>query len=154
VIPTLEEALVLTRELNWRLNLELKILPPPMTDFPVVERVLAMIGRVGFETQALVISSFNHAWLKEVRARQPAIAVQALVGYHTDRPLDWGDMTYATYNVRSTLITPAEVRARVAAGLAINLFTVNEPEAMRQFAAAGASGIITDFPQRLKALGL
>lgn len=154
VIPTLEEALVLTGELNWRLNLELKVLPPPMADFPIVERVLAMIERVGFATQALVISSFNHAWLKEVQVRQPAIAVQALVGYHTDRPLAWGDMSYETYNVRSTLITPAEVQAKVAAGLAINLFTVNEPETMQRFAAAGASGIITDFPQRLAALGL
>jgi glycerophosphoryl diester phosphodiesterase len=46
------------------------------------------------------------------------------------------------------------VQDRVAAGYTINLFTVNDPTAMRQFAAAGAAGIITDFPQRLAALPL
>ncbi len=154
VIPTLEEALVLTRDLGWRLNLELKVLPPPMKTFPVVPRVLAMIDRVGLGSNDIVISSFNHEWLREVNTRRPEIAVQALVGYNPEGPLEWGDMTFETYNVRSTLISAETVRQRVAAGLAINLFTVNATEDMQRFAAAGAAGIITDFPQRLAGLAL
>ncbi|MDJ0884832.1 MAG: glycerophosphodiester phosphodiesterase family protein [Desulfobacterales bacterium] len=154
VIPTLEEALVLTRDLGWRLNLELKFLPSSMKAFPVVPRVLAMIDRVGLGSGDIVISSFNHEWLREVKACKPEIAVQALVGYNPDGPLDWGDMTFETYNVRSTLISAETVRQRVASGLAINLFTVNATEDMQRFAAAGAAGIITDFPQRLAGLAL
>jgi glycerophosphoryl diester phosphodiesterase len=153
-IPTLEEALVLTRALDWRINLELKRLPAPMANFPVVARVLATIDRVGLAREDFVISSFNHDWLREVLARRPDVHVQALVGFHTAAPLDWGALDFGTYNVRSTLTTPADVRAKVAAGFAINLFTVNEPDAMQAFAAAGADGLITDFPQRLAALGL
>ncbi len=154
VIPTLEEALVFTRELDWRINLELKRLPPPMTAFPVVERVLGMIARVGLEPGNIVISSFNHGWLREVQARQPVVEVQALVGYNQDGPLEWGDMHFETYNVRSTLISAETVRERVTSGLNINLFTVNAVDDMQRFAAAGAAGIITDFPQRLAALAL
>ncbi len=154
VIPTLEEALVLTRELDWGINLELKRQPSPMADFPLVERVLAKIAHVGLDTRNIVISSFNHDWLREVQARQPAIEVQALIGYHTDGPLEWGDMRFDTYNVRSTLISAAAVRERVSAGLTINLFTVNAMDDMQRFAAAGAAGIITDFPQRLADLAL
>ena len=154
VIPTLEEALVLTRELDWRINLELKRLPPPMTDFPVVERVLAMMAHVGLPARNVVISSFNHDWLHEVQVRQPEVEVQALIGYHRDRPLEWGAIRFDTYNVRSTLISAATVRERVNTGLSINLFTVNATVDMQRFAAAGAAGIITDFPQRLAALAL
>lgn len=154
IIPTLEEAFVFTRDLGWRINLELKRLPPPMAAFPVVARVLAMIDRVGLALEDIVLSSFNHAWLHEVQTRQPAIGVQALVGYEKSGPLEWGDMSFGSYNVRSTLISADKVRARVASGLMINLFTVNDETAMRQFAAAGAAGLITDFPQRLAALAL
>jgi glycerophosphoryl diester phosphodiesterase len=154
VIPTLEEALVYTRDMGWQINLELKKLPAPMAAFPVVERVLAMIARVGLAMEAICLSSFNHAWLDEARSRQLDIRVQALVGYEKSGPLVWGDMHFDTYNVRSTLISAEKVRERVASGLAINLFTVNEENRMRQFAAAGAAGLITDFPQRLANLGL
>ena len=154
VIPTLEEALVYTRDTGWQINLELKKLPPPLTAFPVVERVLAMIGRVGLPMERIILSSFNHAWLDEARTRRPDIRVQALVGYEKSGPLVWGDMHFDTYNVRSTLISAEKVRERVASGLVINLFTVNEENRMRQFTAAGAAGLITDFPQRLAPLGL
>jgi glycerophosphoryl diester phosphodiesterase len=151
-VPTLEEALVFTRDADWKLNLELKDLPAPMADFPVVPRVLALIDRVGLPLDRFLISSFNHVWLEEVKARRPALEIQALIGYHTDRPLDWGELTFATYNARSTLIQDEDIRQRKEQGLAINLFTVNEEADMRRYIALGVDGIITDFPQRLERL--
>jgi glycerophosphoryl diester phosphodiesterase len=71
-VPTLEEALVFTRDADWKLNLELKFLPAPMADFPVVPRVLALIDRVGLPLDRFLISSFNHVWLEEVKERRPA----------------------------------------------------------------------------------
>lgn len=151
-VPTLEEALVFTRDAGWKLNLELKMLPPPMADFPVVPRVLDMIDRVGLALEQILVSSFNHAWLEEVQTRRPELEVQALIGYYSDRPLDWGPLTFKTYNVRSTLIQDADIVARKQQGLAINLFTVNDATEMRRFMALGVDGIITDFPQRLALL--
>lgn len=151
-VPTLEEALVFTRDAGWKLNLELKYLPASMADFPVVPRVLAMIDRVGIALEQILISSFKHAWLEEVKVRRPAIEVQALIGYFTDQPLDWGDLTFATYNARCTLIQDEDIRQRKEQGLTINLFTVNDEAEMRRFMALGVDGIITDFPQRLERL--
>jgi len=151
-VPTLEEALVFTRDAGWKLNLELKVLPPPMADFPVVPQVLAMIDRVGIGAEQILISSFNHVWLAEVQDRRPALEIQALVGYHTDRPLDWGDLAFRTYNARHTLIRDEDIRQRKQEGHAINLFTVNEEADMRRYMALGVDGIITDFPQRLAML--
>ena len=151
-VPTLEEALVFTRDAGWKLNLELKFLPAPMADFPVVPKVLAMIDRVGIGAEQILISSFNHAWLTEVQDRRPALEIQALVGYYTYRPLDWGDLAFHTYNARHTLIRDEDIRRRKQEGHVINLFTVNEEADMRRFMALGVDGIITDFPQRLAML--
>ena len=151
-VPTLEEALVFTRDAGWKLNLELKFLPDPISAYPVVPHVLAMIDRVGMPTEQILISSFNHAWLKEVQNRRPDMEIQALIGYHTDRPLDWGDLAFATYNARHTVTHDDEILQRKRQGLAINLFTVNEEADMQRFMALGVDGIITDFPQRLARL--
>jgi glycerophosphoryl diester phosphodiesterase len=153
-VPTLAEALKLTLELGWQVNLELKQLPPPMQDFPLVPHVLDEIERVGLGLDRVVISSFHHPWLREVRARRPAIEVQALIGEDWDQTLDWGRREFSTYNVRHDLIAESLLRESVASGLVINLFTVNAVEDMQRLAAAGAAGIITDFPQRLAALNL
>jgi len=148
-IPTVEEALIFTQESGFRINLELKRLPSPMKDFPVVEKVLAMIDSLKIDTHRVIISSFNHAWLTEVQKRNPGIEIQALIGYYTTEELDWGDLEFKTYNARSTLIDEDRIRSMVKKGIAVNLFTVNEEEDMRRFAAAGAAGLITDFPQRV-----
>jgi glycerophosphoryl diester phosphodiesterase len=151
-VPTLEEALVFTMDAGWKLNLELKFLPAPMADFPVVPHVLALIDRVGIGPDQVLISSFKHAWLEEIRTRRPELEIQALLGYFTDRPLDWGPLAFRTYNVRHTLIRDEDIVLRKEQGYSINLFTVNDAADMRRFMDLGADGIITDFPQRLALL--
>jgi len=151
-VPTLREALVFTRDANWRVNLELKYLPAPWERFPIVERVLALIEEVGIAAEQVILSSFKHEWLRQAQALRPDIEIQALIGYSFTAPLDWGDLSFATYNARSTLITEEKIREVTAQGIAVNLFTVNEEEEMRRFIAAGVTGLFTDFPQRLRAL--
>ncbi|MGD9017908.1 MAG: glycerophosphodiester phosphodiesterase family protein [Desulfobacterales bacterium] len=150
-VPTLEEALVLTRDLNWRVNLELKAQLEPMGRYPMVERVIRIVDRVGIQQDQVVISSFYHPWLQEVKARRRGFDVQALIGDDNDHSLDWGDGSYATYNVLWTLISEDVIREKTRQGVSINLFTVNDEENFRRFRNAGARGLITDFPQRLAA---
>lgn len=151
-VPTLEEALLFTKKAGWALNLELKRLPAPLERFPVPERVLAMIERLKMDPARIVLSSGNHAWLDEAKRLRPDIEVQALVGLFTSEPMDWGAMRFKTYNVRHTRVSEDEVRDLAGRGFTVNLYTVNEPADMRRFIAAGAAGLITDFPQVLKAL--
>jgi glycerophosphoryl diester phosphodiesterase len=153
-VPTVAEALALTRALGWRINLELKQLPPPMEAFPMVPRVLAAVEASGIGAAQVLISSFFHPWLHEVRTLRPEIEVQALLGEDWDQTLDWGRREFSTYNLRHDLVSEKLLRDSAAEGLTINLFTVNAVADMRRYAAAGAAGIITDFPQRLAALDL
>lgn len=153
-VPTLREALLLTRDAGWRINLELKRLPAPLERFPVVERVLALVAELGMPPQQVILSAFNHDWLRQAQAVRPDIEVQALIGYSFTDPLDWGDLSFATYNARSTLVTEERIREVTTQGIAVNLFTVNEEDDMRRFIAAGVTGLFTDFPQKLAALTL
>ncbi|MCF8105503.1 MAG: glycerophosphodiester phosphodiesterase [Desulfohalobiaceae bacterium] len=148
-VPTLEEGLRLTADLDWRINLELKSLPESMQDFPLVGRVLAEIEQAGLSPEKLVISSFSHNRLRQVQRLRPEIEVQALIGYSRIGPLDWGGYEFPVYNVRCTLISMDRIRRARERGMRINLFTVNDPKAMRRFIRAGVSGLITDYPQRL-----
>lgn len=151
-VPTLEEALVWTRATDWIVNLELKRLPASMARFPLVERVLSMIDRVGITPERVRLSSFYHPWLKEVLSLRPDVSVQALIGEKSYLALDWGSLEFETYNVRHSLISDDEIRRRKEQGLAINLFTVNDAADMRRYRQLGVDGIFTDFPQRLALL--
>ena len=148
-IPTLEDALHFTRESNWRINVEMKYLPTPMTAFPVVERVLALVDRLNLDSKHLVLSSFNHEWLKKIQVLRPDIEVQALIGYSKIKPLDWGQLEFKTYNARYTLIDHRIIGQLAEKGIAVNVWPVNKEKDIQRFIAAGAAGIITDFPQRL-----
>lgn len=149
IIPTLADALIFTREANWRINVELKRLPPPMAGFPVVERVLALVDRLKLDSKHLVLSSFNHDWLKKIQVFRPDIEVQALIGFSKIKPLDWGHLEFKTYNARYTLVDHRNIGKLAQKGVAVILWPVNEERDMRRFIEAGAVGIITDFPQRL-----
>ena len=50
---------------------------------------------------------------------------------------------------RYTLVKESKIQELAKAGVAVNLWAVNEEGDMRRFIVAGAAGIITDFPQRL-----
>jgi glycerophosphoryl diester phosphodiesterase len=146
-VPTLAEALIFTQESDWQVNLELKVIPPPLDRFPIVERVLALIDRLGIDRDRVIISSFNHDWLRRVRQLAPDLAVQALVG-----PLPPNPAEFQVYNAWQQAVDEAAIRAAVDRGLSVNLYTVNEEKDMRHFIAAGVNGLFTDYPQRLGAI--
>lgn len=151
-VPTLREALAFTRDNGWRVNVELKRLPGKFAEFPVPEKVLDLIEELGLKPEHVLLSSIRYDWLKTARKRRPDIEVQALVALMPDDPVDYSDASFKTFNVRVTRTGEEEVRRLAAAGLAVNLYVINEEEAMRRYIEAGAAGIITDFPQRLNAV--
>ena len=151
-IPTLEQGLILTRDHGWKINVEMKTLPESQAGFPLPRAVLETIRDVGIPLGSLVVSSFHHPYLEEIKALEPGIAVQALIGGPPDEPLDWGDYRFPVYNVRASLISDREIRQAKEMGKGINLWTVNETGAMIRFLRAGADGIITDYPQRLASI--
>ena len=133
-------------------NLELKPIGPPMDRFPVVEKTLELIDTVGIESHRVVISSFHHPWLHEVKARTTAIAVQALVGWGNRETLDHQDLVFDVYNLSRQLAGKNRLKRLLGLGKRINVYTVNEASDMHRLIDAGVHGLFTDFPQRLVSL--
>jgi len=147
VIPTLEQGLLFTKRMNWKVNLELK-------DFSFVteisfmpDQVLHMIYHMQIPLNRVVISSFNHKWLESVMIKEPKIEVQALVGENDTDPPDFGNYVFPTYNVNANLMDSDRITHLKARGKRINLFTVNDPKTFLRFASLGVDGMFTDFPQ-------
>lgn len=150
--PSLREALVFTREHNWRVNVELKDLSGTAGDATVVEKVVALIEELGMADRVL-ISSFNHSYIERVKRANPAIATAALVERAAPDPVALLKRLNAqAYNPRNGQIAPAEIGKIREAGFDVYIWTVNDEATMRQLIAARVSGIFTDFPQLLKPL--
>ena len=147
-IPTLEQGLILTRDLNFQINIELKDHKNEPEPFFLAGKTLEIVKGTGIPLEKVTISSFNHGWLNWVGQRAPEVETQALVGRIDDLPLDFKDFSFATYNVRAKLITEVGIQELKDRGKKVNIFTVNDPHEFNRFVNAGVDGIITDFPQR------
>ncbi|MGC8781060.1 MAG: glycerophosphodiester phosphodiesterase [Anaerolineae bacterium] len=150
--PSLREALIFTRDHDWRVNVELKDLSGTPGDAGVVEAVVAMINELGMADRVL-ISSFNHRYIERVKQADPRIATAALVERADPDPVALLKRLNAqAYNPRNGQIAPAEIGRIRDAGFDVYIWTVNDETTMQKLIAARASGIFTDFPQLLKPL--
>jgi len=146
-IPTLEQGLLFTKKMNWQVNLELKDYSSGLADTMIADQTLDMIYHTKIALNRVVISSFNHDWLKRVMEKEPEIDVQALVGGNDTDPLDFKDWVFPTYNANARLIDLDQIKLLKSKGKKINLFTINDPEDFKRFVKLGVDGIFTDFPQ-------
>lgn len=146
-IPTLEEALLLTKRLDWYVNVEIKNHEHLIGHNTVTKDVLEMIRRLDMVDQ-IIISSFQHRYLEECRTLCPEMATGALV--ETTRPDDpvalCRRLGVNAYHPDRLILAPGDLEALRDAGFAVNVWTVNDMDEARELVAHGASGIITDFP--------
>lgn len=151
-IPTLREALEFTLASNWRVNIEIKDAAGTPGDEHVVEDVAALVNDLDL-TQRVLISSFNHSYLRRCKAADARIATAALVEEpHPDPVALLRELGAAAYNPGRDAIDEPTVRAVRAAGLDVLVWTVNDPDEMRRMIDWGVSGLFTDFPQVLNTL--
>lgn len=148
-IPKLSEVLAFVKERSWYVNIELKQPLPP----PALEQLLALIEAIGVPIPLFAISSFNHAYLRQLQLRRPTFEYNALIGDSENGIQDWGDYEFETYNADVRLTDEKQIERARAHGSDVNLYTVNDPEQTKRFLAAGVEKIITDYPQMLAAIG-
>ncbi|HYA03060.1 MAG TPA: glycerophosphodiester phosphodiesterase family protein [Syntrophobacteria bacterium] len=150
--PTLRETLAFTRDHNWRVNVEIKDLRHTPGASQVVPKVLALLEELDIADRVLV-SSFRHTYLREIRRRNPRIATGALVKKpHADPKSLLQRLGAQAYHPSLAALRRDEISRLRTRGFQVNVWTVNEPEVMRSLMGAGVSGIFTDFPQVMRPL--
>lgn len=172
-IPTLEEALQLTKDLGWRVNVEIKSHAGDAGHTVVTRKVAALVKALGME-DAVVISSFQHAYLREMAKLLPSVPRGALVerpapgqdpalgrraGTAITASLSVDEAIAMCRDADAALLHPdkAFLDADFAAaiedmGFPINVWTVNTSEDLRRMIEFGVHGIITDYPARLRTM--
>lgn len=153
-VPTLAETLDWARSATMPLNLELK--QPGMAARCVqLLREFRMVDQV-------IVSSFYEQALHELRAVDSTVARGYLMGIRSYRPdIRWREfwpfgalrrIAAAAWHPYHGLPALDWVLPRVRrAGYQVNVWTVDDPTRLRQLAALGASGIITNTPAAARA---
>ncbi len=148
-VPTLAAALDACGQLV--VNIEIKnIAPDP--DFDPEE---AVAGHVVTEVrrrrwhERVLVSSFSLDTIDRIRQLDPTIPTAFLVAWETD-PVALIDRTvrhgHSTLHPWDAMTDAPLVEAAHAAGLVVNVWTVDEPDRMTELMGFGVDGIVTNVP--------
>jgi len=177
-IPTLDEVIDMVRDRrasHVRFNIETKLNPSAPEDTVGVDAMVnALLGviRENAVRERVSIQSFDWRSLKRVQELDPGIPVVHLTiqTANTDNTRDgtWtGGLRLAdhgstprlvkaaggrTWSPNAGALTQALVQEAQSLGLAVVPWTVNEPADMDRLVGWGVDGIITDYPDRLRAV--
>ena len=146
-IMTLEQTLYWASVQQMPLNVELKA---------ANEEAAALVGatirliRQTKTTSLILVSSFHHDCLRLCRQLAPEIATAAL--QEKSHPQDVSGYLKAlgvsAYHPADAITDRPLINTIRAAGMAINVFTVNGQARQTQLANWGATGLFTDYPQQ------
>jgi glycerophosphoryl diester phosphodiesterase len=146
-VPLLADALAVCD--GMVVNVEIKNAPQDPGWDPgeaVAALTAAAIDEAGW-TDRVIVSSFQVSTLLAVQAADPRLAVGALWGFASDPGRALAEAVEAGFAAVHPFVSAvdAELVGRAhAAGLAINVWTVNAPEDLRAMAAWGVDAVITD----------
>lgn len=126
------------------LNIELK---GPGTVAPVA-RHLAALRRDGWPEELLLVSSFNHRWLEELRQHLPWVRLGALlVGLPLDDAACAARLHAWSIHPCREFLDSRFVESAHRQGIKVIPFTVNEAAEMRRMRALGVDGVFSDYPE-------
>ena len=142
-IPRLDEALQEIHRLGLSLNLELKI--HDGEGDALVEAALPLLRKHADDGGSLLISSFEHRALEQVREQQTDWDLGYLCA---GIPPDWqaiaDELRLASFHPEYRSLTAARAQAVLEAGYELYAYTPNRAEEVTDLRAWGVTGVITD----------
>ena len=150
-IPSLKEALAFSRKHNLPVNVEIKNQAGAADDLSIVGDVVDIVHELNVQDLVL-ISSFNHDYLAEMKARCPEIPLAVLVeDKHPKDIVAYLQRFGCTcYHPDYQMIDVALVSRLMEHGIRVAPYTVNDMDRAVSLASGGCFGIITDYPLSLR----
>lgn len=146
-IPTLEETLEFSRKHDVVFYLELKY-----DSAWGMHHALVAALRNGNSAARTVVISFDPSTLLAVHDLDPSLMTGLLIEDRTEDFVQLANRVGARQVcAASSLVTPEFVEQAHRSDLHVVAWTVNKSEEMRAMMSAGVEGIMSDFPDRLRA---
>lgn len=148
-VPTLEEVVrTFVRRLFFNIELKNSYLPMPTLE----HRTIALIRSYRLK-RGVLVSSFNHQSMHLFHHLAPDIPTGLLYDcVLVEAPPYAKRIGAAALNPFYMCVTQERVKEAHATGLQMNVWTVNDPDDMRHLMELGVDAIITNHPDRLRAL--
>ncbi len=101
----------------------------------------------GFPESNLIISSFNHRWLRSIKLHWPEVKIGALTATYPENGLGFAD-DLSAYSLHMALdvVDEGYVSEAKQAGLKVLVYTVDHPQDMKMLQSWGVDGIFTNVP--------
>lgn len=150
--PTLGEVYELLKPLGLQVNVELKTGVNPYPG--IEEKCLELAAKMGMEDKVLY-SSFNHMSLERIKALNPDAYCGMLYESVLLRPWRYAKdnkMNAVHPRFQHVLFMPDFCARSHRAGIEVNVWTVNSERDMKRVIEAGVDMIITNYPDRARAL--
>jgi glycerophosphoryl diester phosphodiesterase len=144
-MPTLFEVMEFCAPLKLHLNIELKT---SIELYPGIEQqVVDLVMRSGMKEKVLY-SSFNHLSLRKIKELSPDARIGLLYSGILADPWAYAMCidADAIHPAKNSLQVPDLIQNCHQHGIAVNVWTIDEPTLMRFCIANGADGIITNRP--------
>lgn len=144
-IPTMREVFELLKPTGLTINIELKT---GIIFYPgLEEKILKLTKEMGMEDR-VIYSSFNHSTIAKIHELNPEAKTGFLYADGTIDMPEYGKahgvtaLHPALYNVQY----PQFMEKCKAAGLKVNVWTINRPEYVEMAKAAHVDAVITNYP--------
>ncbi len=153
-VPSLAEALEACEGMG--VNLEIKNLPddPDYDRENLVADAVAGLIAAYLGPQRAIVSSFNVDATDAVRAVDPTISTALICGIVQPAQAVARASAHkmAAVHPFDAMCDASFVRRAHSAGLAVHVWTINDPERMSELLAIGVDGLITDVPDVARAV--
>jgi glycerophosphoryl diester phosphodiesterase len=151
-MPVLDEVLELLGPTGMTINIELKNSVEP---YPGLEQAVVGLVAAAGVADKVIYSSFNHISATELaRSSQPS-AVGLLFSDILAEPWSYAerrDVSALHPHWRYVDFVPETVERCHAAGLAVNVWTVDSPSTARRLADLGVDAVISNCPDEVRAV--
>lgn len=149
-IPTLREVLELLRDWNGLLNIEIK--SGPIIYEGIEQKVIDLIEEYEMADR-IIISSFNHYSLRDIKKIDPSIKIGLLYGAGLVEPWIYAKRLNAeALHPSYHNIIPELVEGCHENGIQLNPYTIDREQDIERMINAGVDGIITNYPDRALAV--
>ena len=156
-LPTLKQTLEFAKGIDMMVNIELKTQPGKEKE--LAASVVKLVELMSMEHKIL-ISSFDHELLRKVRQMSDTIAIGVLTNTqikNLNKYLQWLDADayhpncyYESNSNGIKKLNLGGIASALEEGSYVNVWTCNDKKDIRQLLAFGVSGVISDFPNRVK----